>query len=102
MNDFGISTKSYDEILKAFTRFPEVEEVIIFGSRAKGNYKKGSDIDLAIKGKNCNSVTALNIATMLNEEIPIPYHVDVVALDDLNHLELKEHILRVGKLFLKN
>lgn len=72
---------------------------MMFGSRAKGNYKKGSDIDLAIKGKRCSDLMAINIQGYFNEELPIPYYVDVVYYDGLEHRELKAHIDRVGKNF---
>mgnify|MGYP001239243225 CR=1 FL=1 len=73
-----------------------VEEVILFGSRAKGNYKKGSDIDLAIKGDGTSARLALTIQSYINEELPVPYMVDVLDYHSLQHLELKEHIDRVG------
>ena len=101
MNTFGITEKSYQLLLNAFIKFEEVEQVILFGSRAKGNYKKGSDIDLAIKGKNSSPSLALNLKAYLNEELPIPYFVDVIDYNSLNYQELKEHINRVGKPFYK-
>ena len=99
MNTFGISNKSYQLLLNALEKYPQVEEVILFGSRAKGNYRNGSDIDLAIKGSQCNELVAMNIKGYLNEELPIPYFVDVVFYDGLNDSELKEHIDRIGQLF---
>ncbi len=101
MNPFGISNKSYQLILSALSKFSEVEEVIIFGSRAKGNYKTASDIDLAIKGKGCNELLAMKINAYLNEELPVPYHVDIINYDGLSNENLKEHIDRVGKIFFK-
>ena len=97
MNPFGISEKSFRLLTEAFARFPEVEEVLVFGSRAKGNYKMGSDIDLAIKGQNCSHKTAIDIAGYLNEELPIPYYADVVYYKGLKNEALKDHIDRVGK-----
>lgn len=99
MNRFGISEKSFALLQEAFKKYPQVEEVIIFGSRAKGNYKKGSDIDLAIKGPNCSTDLAWTLQAYLNEELPIPYMVDVVDYNSLEHRELKEHIDRVGVKF---
>lgn len=99
MNNFGISDKSYQLIISELVKFPEVEKVVVFGSRAKGNYKSGSDIDLAIIGENCSDKTALNLNGLLNEEIPVPYHIDVVCYNQLKHTELKEHIDRVGITF---
>lgn len=101
MNRFGISEKSFALLLETFAKYPQVEEVIIFGSRAKGNYKKGSDIDLAIKGEKCSASLALTLQSYINEELPIPYMVDIVDYNSLNHQELKEHIDRVGIVFYK-
>lgn len=98
-NAFGLSDQSYKLLLGAFKRYRQVEEVILFGSRAKGNYKKGSDIDLAIKGKNCTASLALDIKGFINEELAVPYMVDVVDYNSLTHAELKEHIDRVGVIF---
>ena len=98
-NAFGISDQSYKLLLDAFKRYSEVEEVVLFGSRAKGNYKKGSDIDLAIKGKNLTSSLALDIKGYINEELAVPYMVDIVDYNSLTHADLKEHIDRVGVVF---
>ena len=100
-NPFGISEKSYMLLIEALTKYTQIEEVIVFGSRAKGNYKKGSDIDLAIKGKNCTARLALDLGAFINEELPIPYMVDVIDYNSLQHRELKEHIDRAGIVFYK-
>jgi uncharacterized protein len=73
MSYFGISDRSYELIATVWAKFPEVEEVLIFGCRAKENYKQGSDIDLAIKGLGCNNRLALHIKSYLNEVLPVPY-----------------------------
>ncbi len=96
-NTFGISDKSYDLMIKALSSYDQLEEVLIFGSRAKGSYKHGSDIDLAVKGEGSSPQLALDIKSRLNEALPIPYHVDVVDYYSLKQPELKEHIDRVGK-----
>ena len=48
----GISEQSFETILKAFKDFSEIESTVLFGSRAIGSFKKGSDIDIAIYGQN--------------------------------------------------
>lgn len=98
-NPFGISDQSYRLLIEALTKQSQIEEVVLFGSRAKGNYKKGSDIDLAIKGTDCTPRLALDLSAYLNEELPIPYMVDVIDYHSLEHRELKEHIDRVGIIF---
>lgn len=95
-NTFGISEKSHNLILSVFERYPQVESVIIFGSRAKGNFTQGSDIDLAIKGKECSPELASKVSGIINEEIPVPYSVDVIDYNSLDNIELKAHIDRVG------
>jgi predicted nucleotidyltransferase len=100
-NPFGISDKSYTLLINTLIKQPQIEEVIVFGSRAKGNYKKGSDIDLAIKGKNCTPRLALDLRALINEELPIPYMVDVIDYNSLQQQELKEHIDKVGIEFYK-
>lgn len=99
MNPFGISQKSYLLILPVFTKYAEIDEVILFGSRAKGNYRNTSDIDLAIKGEGCTDMLALEIEAYINEELPVPYYVDVINYNGVHNQDLKEHINRVGKTF---
>lgn len=101
MSQFGISNQSYQLLIKTFDALPEIEKVIIFGSRAKGNYKNGSDIDLAILGTNCTPEVAINVSGKLNEELPIPYFIDVIDYTSLKQPQLKEHIDRVGVEFYK-
>ncbi len=99
MSSFGLTEKTYATLLELFAGHSEVEEVWVFGSRAKGTHKKGSDIDLAIKGRGCDPALALNMANMANEALPIPYQVDIVDYRSIDNPALKAHIDRVGLLF---
>jgi predicted nucleotidyltransferase len=94
--DHGITPQSYRLMIDAIAQHPEIESAILFGSRAKGTFRKGSDIDIAIKGNACTPDIALQLSARLNEELPIPYVVDIVHYDTLQHQELMEHIDRVG------
>lgn len=100
-NSFGISEKSYEHITQFFKNEENVEEVIIFGSRAMGNYKKGSDVDLAVKGKKLTYKEINHIYFILNEELPIPYFVDIIHYDTLENEALKKHIDEEGKSLIK-
>lgn len=95
-NRFGITEKSHALILEIIRHYPQVETVLIFGSRAKGNFRNGSDIDLAIKGNGCSPELALKISGIINEEIAVPYCVDIVDYNSLENRDLKTHIDRVG------
>ncbi len=94
--NFGLSEKSYNLILETLQKFPEIEKTIIFGSRAMGNYKKGSDVDLAIKGKNVNFDTVLKLHSILEQDLPLPYFFDIVDYKELENENLKEHIEKFG------
>lgn len=98
---FGLSQKSIESICGVFKLYPEIEEVIIYGSRAKGNYKPGSDVDLALKGKNIAYYTILEVKYTLEEKLPLPYFFDVVHYNDIGNSDLVDHIDRVGKIFYK-
>jgi len=98
-NQFGISDKSYNLILEAICSFKDIEHAEIFGSRAIGNFKQGSDIDIAIFGEHLQEFTAMDLSAKLNESAPIPYFVDVVAPEFLNNENLKDHIECVGVSF---
>lgn len=94
--DFGLRQQDLQEIAGILGRFPAVEEAILFGSRAKGNFKKGSDIDIAIKGQGIHHEVVNSIAFLLNEESAAPYFFDIIHYDDISEKELLEHIHRVG------
>lgn len=84
-------------IKAAAAEIKEVEEVVLFGSRAKGTHDRGSDVDLAIKGRGINRDTVFRLSDELNEERPLPYFFDIVDYDSLEEDEpIKAHIDRVG------
>lgn len=96
--NFGLRESDLDYIKEAIKKFPEIEKAVIFGSRAKGNYKPGSDVDIAIYGKNVTFDTLSGLHAMLEDYGPLPYFFDVVDYMHLENKELKEHIDRVGKI----
>jgi predicted nucleotidyltransferase len=96
MNRFGLLDSDIDAILSVLESFSKIEEAIIFGSRAKGNFKKGSDVDLALKGKDLNFETISKVCYELNEETRMPYKFDVLNYHSIQEPELKNHIDRVG------
>ena len=97
-NNFGIYDNSFTLILDSLKKFTEIEKAIIFGSRAMGNYKKGSDIDIAITGKNINDKIVTRLSSILNQELPIPYFIDVVDYNSITNNDLKKHIDKEGKI----
>ena len=97
---FGLSTDTIEKINAIFAKYPSVEKVIIYGSRAKGNYKNGSDIDLTLIGEKITNQDRTNIFFDL-DDLPIPYSFDLSIFSKLDHEDLKDHINRVGKVFFE-
>jgi len=93
---YGLLERDMMHILVAAKSIPEISQLVLFGSRAKGNYKTGSDVDLAIKGASVTYEIALKLADILNEEKPLPYFFDVVHYEAIREPRLVEHIDRVG------
>ncbi|WP_346920320.1 nucleotidyltransferase domain-containing protein [Clostridium sp. UBA7339] len=94
---FGLRELDLEYIVSVIRGFDEIEKASIFGSRAKGNYKPGSDIDIAVYGENINLDILSKLNSILEEKSPMPYFFDIVDYSHLKHKELKEHIDRVGK-----
>lgn len=90
----GLEEKEIELLNTVFKRFTQIEKVFLFGSRAKGNYRKNSDVDLVLLGE-CDNLLAENVAMQLYE-LPLPYKFDVQIYANIRNIELKEHIDRVG------
>jgi len=100
---FGLLKHDIDYIIKALQSFNEIENAKIFGSRALGNYKKGSDVDIAIYGNDVSRKTLYRLNDLLNEEYPLPYFFDILNYSDINNEKLKEHIEVEGiEIYKKN
>lgn len=99
---FGLSNKALDLITEAIKRHPEIEEALIYGSRAMGNNKHSSDIDIAIKGKHVTFDTVSKLHTYLEQEVQLPHYFDVTDYNNLKEDKLKEHIDNEGKIFYRS
>lgn len=94
---FGLLDRDIKYIKEALSKFEEIEKAVIFGSRAMGNYKKGSDVDLAIMGEKITSKTLFMLNDYLNEVLPIPYFFDLLHYENISNEKLKKHIDDEGK-----
>ncbi|MBN4082397.1 nucleotidyltransferase domain-containing protein [Mariprofundus ferrooxydans] len=94
----GLGAVIIASIQDVFAAHPEVEEVMLYGSRAKGNYKVGSDIDLTMKGEMVDFSVMSTISQELYD-LPIPYTVDLSIFSNITNEALVKHIERVGKVF---
>ena len=95
---FGLPEKSMDMIIEALSRWSEIEKAAIFGSRATGNYKRGSDVDLVIYGSLVTFEIVSGLSCLLNEELPLPYFFDVLHYEAISSDRLRSNIDVQGKL----
>ncbi len=95
---FGIDDKSITKIKAVFYRYPQIEQVIVYGSRAKGTYKNGSDIDLALIGQNLDLVLIGKLQGDL-DDLMLPYTFDISVLEKITNPELIDNIKRDGAVF---
>lgn len=95
--NFGITEKSMNFIIDALKHLDEVDKAVVFGSRAMGNYKNGSDIDLALYGCFITNNIVNSLSILLNEELPLPYYFDILHYEGIDNIELKKHIDIYGK-----
>lgn len=98
MPEFGLPDSTLATIRRLLAGFPAVEKAVLYGSRAKGNYRPGSDIDLALFGAQLGHSTLAKLSAQLDES-PIPYQVDLALWDDIANGDLREHIQRAGVVF---
>jgi predicted nucleotidyltransferase len=97
---FGLDKNVIEQIKNVFDEFPQIEEVLLYGSRAKGNYKPGSDIDLSLKGENLNH-NLVNSVSLKLDELFLPYIFDISIFKQITNEDLIEHINRFGKVFFE-
>lgn len=98
---FGLTKRDLQLIVDVIKAYPQIDEAIIFGSRALNTYKKGSDIDIALKGREIE-LTVSTISGILNDESSLPYFCDVLDYDLIDSEDLRNHIDRVGRKIYKN
>ncbi len=91
----GLSVSLLEQLRDVFGRYPEVHQVVIYGSRANGSYKPGSDIDLAVFADDISSIRFAYLWGEL-EELPLIFTLDVVHWDTLSNARLKQRIVDEG------
>jgi predicted nucleotidyltransferase len=96
---YGLKEEEIEKIKKILEKEPKIKEVIIFGSRAKGSYKNGSDIDLALKGYNINHNDILKLYNHL-DDLNLPYTFDLLIYEQIKDRDVIRHIDGVGIKFL--
>ena len=99
---YGLDDKYFNALISVFPRHPEVDSVILYGSRAKGNYKPFSDIDITLKGKTLTRQLLGRIFTEI-DDLLLPYFLDISIYDKLTDKGFIEAIDKTGvEIYRKN
>lgn len=94
----GLTNATVDRIHSVLVRFSEVDKAILYGSRAKGTHKPGSDIDLVLFGPDLNASILSRISSVL-DDLLLPYKIDLSIFANISNSNLISHIERVGVVF---
>ena len=92
----GLKEPALSRIRDVLRRHPKVQEAILFGSRAKGSHKPGSDLDIALVGDELR-LKDLNAISLALDDLLLPYAIDLALYHRIDNPDLLEHINRVGK-----
>ncbi|MBW2369888.1 MAG: nucleotidyltransferase domain-containing protein [Deltaproteobacteria bacterium] len=98
---FGLKEETIEKVNRVFNRYDAIDTVILYGSRAKGSHKPGSDIDLTLIGKKLN-LKLLNKISLDLDDLLLPYTIDLSIYHNINDADLIEHIERVKKIFYRS
>lgn len=92
---FGLSEQTLQKIIAVFKGYPNLQKAVLYGSRAKGTYRPGSDIDITLLGGQVSDRDYLNLINEL-DDLNLPYTFDLSLYHHLQHEALRQHIDRVG------
>lgn len=98
---YGLKADTIAKINGVLAAHPEIEQAILYGSRAKGNCREGSDIDLCLVGETLTLTRLLKIENEL-DDLLLPYKIDLSLLHALDNPDLVDHIHRVGVVFYRS
>jgi predicted nucleotidyltransferase len=94
---FGLNETTIRKIQRVFANYPQIEQVLIYGSRARDTYREGSDIDLTLIGKELTERTCSDVWLDI-DDLNTPYLYDISVFHLLKSDSLIDHINRVGSL----
>ncbi len=92
---YGLNPQILEKFRSIFSKYPDLEVALLFGSRAMGNFREGSDIDIVLKGENLN-LTQLQMIDNELDDLNLPYKIDICLYHQISNTDLLDHIQRVG------
>jgi uncharacterized protein len=98
--EFGLTQQTVEKIKSVLSQFAQLDRAVIYGSRAKGNFRNGSDIDLTLFGDELTHSDLREIENRI-DDLMLAYSFDISLFKHISNQELVQHIERVGKEFFK-
>ena len=98
---YGLTENTINKINSVFANHPQIDRVLLYGSRAMGNYRNGSDIDLTVVGESLTHSQQLRLENAL-DDLLLPYKIDLSLMHEIQNVELLDHIRRVGVVFYES
>lgn len=95
---YGLEDGAVERIRNVLARYPQVDKALIYGSRALGTNRPGSDIDLALFGNSLDLHLVNRISNDL-DDLMLPWEFDLSIYHQIDNPALIDHIQRVGRLF---
>lgn len=95
---YGLADDVIERIRQVLATHPEVERAILYGSRAKGTFRAGSDIDLSLEGETLTVSQMLAIENEL-DDLLLPHKIDLSLVSHIDDPDLRAHLARVGQVF---
>jgi len=93
---FGLPANAITALCSVLRQYPSVENAIVYGSRAKGNFRPGSDLDLTLEGQELTFTDLMRIDTAL-DDLMLPWKIDLSLRAHIDDPALLDHIERVGQ-----
>ena len=97
--NYGLNESTIAQIHEVLARHRQVEKAILYGSRARGNYRTGSDIDLTLLGGHDLDLKVLYRIMDDIDDLLLPYTFDISLLHTITDQDVLDHIQQIGKLF---
>jgi len=97
---YGLNNDTVEQIKSVFRKHFELEQVFLYGSRAKGNYRPNSDIDFTVFGDKID-LALLNKISWELDDLLLPYTFDICIYKNITQKDLLDHIQRIGIEFYK-
>ena len=91
----GLPPKTIQALESVFKQFDAIDKVVLYGSRALGTHRPGSDIDLALFGSEVTPDLIASIASLI-DDLLLPYTLDLTAYALIDNDALRDHVNRVG------